>query len=219
MPRSPVATVTEGDLSALAGPLEMLKSVRRAEVCYYIGSGYDLINPIINTECRRLVCVDLIDRFFYPALNLGLGLSGRVERDVHLYGVIDRFVAQWVQLSDVNPEFGRISGISVRKNRFHIQVSYKKLKRDIVFYSGVDGNKIPGPKEIRGCERLVLYISMGYVLPSTIQKLRPVQVVVYHTRLKRILKRRRHGVVIGSRIDPFSAPLRVFINEKYRVFR
>ena len=179
---------------------EALPGVWRNDLCYYIGAAYDLINPLIHTECLNLVCVDLIDRSYYPLISLDLGLPRKVERDIHMYSVLNRFVEQWRQLSAKNPRFGRISRLRVKGNRFEIGVSYKNRQRMIVFYSGVDGNDTPEPKEIRGGEELgVLYISMGHVKSATLERLQPRQIVVYHTVLNDYLKqRRRHPAFQAS---------------------
>ena len=196
----------------------MLPGVRRSDLCYYIGAAYDLINPLLNTDCRRLICVDLIDRWYYPVTKLGLDLSPKVERDIHMYSVLSRFVKQWTQLSEGNRRFGRISRIGLKGNRFEIVLRYKNRERLIVFYSGVDGNDAPEPKEVRGKELGVLYISMGTVEASTIQRLKPRQIVVYHTVLNDYLKRRKHTAVIGERIDPFIDQVMVRMNSEYLVW-
>lgn len=196
----------------------MLPSIQKRDVWYYIGAGYDLINPLINTECRRLVCVDLVDQSYFPPLSAGLVLPEKVKRGVHIYGVLNRFIMHWRQLSDANPEFGPVSELDVRGNRLEISVSYKTLQREIVFYSGVDGNDIPWPKEIRGRKDLGMYISMGHVKAATIDVLRPVEIIVFHTALNSRLRRRVCRAVFGPRIDPFSPELRIFEMQKYLIF-
>jgi hypothetical protein len=68
--------------------------------CYYIGAGKDLINPIIHTECQLLVCIDLIDKLFYPAIEMVPRLSPDLKTNIHLISVIDNFCSIWKKLQE-----------------------------------------------------------------------------------------------------------------------
>lgn len=197
---------------------KMLPKIAPNGLCYYIGSACDLINPLINTECRQLVCVDIIGDSFLPALTLALSLPEKLKRNIHVYSVINRFVEQWTQLSENNSQFGRISHIRVKGNRFEIKVAYKNHSRFVVFYSGADGNDIPGPREIWKGKIGVLYISMGLVAAVTIRRLNPLQIVVYNTVLNDCLKRRKCRAVVGQRINPWTDKIQVWENEEYLIF-
>jgi len=184
-----------------------------ADICYYVGAAYDIINPILNTNCKTLVCIDLIDPLFYPAILQKHGHEREIKSDqqtrtnIHLYSIINRFAYQWDALKVANVaeirclDFGDILNIVVSGNRFSIDVIYKEILRRIIFYSGVSDKDFTPPEISYGVD--VLYISMALPDDSTILKISPKYILIFSTTKSPYLQTLEFNKIDGVRLNPW----------------
>ncbi len=57
-----------------------------SNICYNFGAAFDLLNPLIHTNCETMICIDLKDNSFYKRYIK--------TTESHLQLIIDRFITQ-----------------------------------------------------------------------------------------------------------------------------
>jgi hypothetical protein len=184
-----------------------------SEICYNFGTAYDILNPLIHTNCKTMICIDIKDDYFYE-LN---------RNDSHLPCIIEQFIMKVEQLnkSNIFNTFEDINVELLEENKFIMTIKYKNVLRNIIYYVG-DGNKFT-PPEIEFAKNKLdcIWWSMSYLNKSTIDYLKPKHIVVYNTRIEENqLSDYKLGSIIDSfRISPFSKKLDISFNDKYKIYQ
>lgn len=180
-----------------------------SEICYNFGSALDILNPLIHTNCETMICIDLKDSTYYNKCI--------TATESHLPYVINRLIAQVNNLNKrrkkITDKFEDINVVLLEETKFIINMKYKNVVRNIIYYVG-DGNVFI-PPEIEDAKNNntldSIWLSMSYLSKSTIDYLRPRHIIVFHTHLRGQLVNFTVNKIINTiRIDPFEDVIYVY---------
>lgn len=178
-------------------------------MCYNIGAALDIINPLMHTNCKKLICIDIPDYSFEHNLQ-------------HLPILVAYlYFEKQTRQKMLSSRFTKFKLISITNNKFVVNVEYDGIMREIIYYSSDEYNgNIFTPTEIMEEPILdSLWISMSDVTKETILRLKPKNVIVFNTRgthydcnnsHKRIHKSIRIGDIIGDTICVYNVAYEVY---------
>lgn len=184
-----------------------------SEICYNFGSAYDILNPLIHTNCKTMICIDIKDNEFYTLK----------PNDSHLPCIIEQLIMKVKQLNKftIFNTFEDINVELLEENKFIMTIKYKNVLRNIIYYVG-DGNNFTPPEiELSKNNTLdCIWWSMSTLNKSTIDYLQPKYIVVYNTRIEDQLSDYKISRIIDSvRISPFSKKLDISFDDKYEIYQ
>jgi hypothetical protein len=165
-----------------------------SEICYNFGAAFDILNPLVHTNCKTMICIDVKDDEFYKQ-NTKSHLPFIINR---LLSQIDTFNKQIINI------FEDVNVVLLEDEKFMMTMQYKNEVKTIIYYVG-DGNVFI-PPEIKVANNTIdcLWLSMSYIKKSTIDFLQPKYIVEHHTKLDGQLVDFTVDRIINTiRIDPF----------------
>lgn len=185
-----------------------------SKICYNFGAAYDIINPLIHTNCETMVCIDTKDSSIY-----------KKSVDSHLPFVIDRFITQLCSLNKqrkkITSVFEDINLITQEDTKFEISLKYNNKIRTIIYYVG-DGNEFIPPEIQISRENNTLdciWWSMSDLKKSTIDYLQPKHLITFSTRLD---EKPENYIFIRDtntiRICPWSQKIKIYYNSVLNLF-
>lgn len=135
---------------------------KNVNVVYYPGSGPNMLEMMMYTNCSTLICTDLVDPYFFPTLEATRKFNTNVEYTLefseifnHVYyfhQVYSRYIPDKVK--------EKIKSIEVNKNKCIIKFFYNEKLRTLIVYLNMDANKFI-PTELKSVDLLV---ESGFVL-------------------------------------------------------
>lgn len=147
-------------------------------VVYYPGSGSDVLEMMLYTNCNTLICTDLVDPNFYIPLDSTRSFNDKVEfalefsntiNDIsYFHNVYSRYIPKKVE--------EKIRSIEINGNKCIIKFMYNKKLRTIITYLNVDANKFI-PQELKS-NGIDLLVESGFILSDKMRnKINPKMVL------------------------------------------
>ena len=171
-----------------------------SEICYNFGSAVDILNPLIHTNCKTMICIDIKDNSFYKRYI--------ANDESHLPVVVNLLIKQIGNLNKkITNMFEDICVVLLEKMKFVITLKYKGSIRNIIYYVGYGNVFIPPEiEEAKNNNTLdCIWWSMSYLKKSTIDYLRPKHIIVHHTRLEGQLVNFIVDKIVNTiRVDPWA---------------
>ena len=167
----------------------------RHSVVYYPGMSIDIFRPLIYTNFKKLIAIDLIDSNFFPTMQQYKKISQKLKIQLYFNEIINELGKILFKLENKNA----IKSIAMKGKKLEIKFIFQKISREIVVYIE-NANKFI-PKELK--KATTLFLSSFCPCNKILEKL-PFKKVISDEKYKFLKDKQKtaeidvYGVVFDS---------------------